>query len=293
MVTGLVGPYMVLLHTAMRFHGLAGLTMLLTVLVVASGLVGRFLYTRVPRSPETGGAAARLRDLAPRPPAAHLGAVRRRDRPRRRGPLLRDAAAVTGGDGMKKRPGFISATGYRGGRRRLPRRGRRDAPRRTRALQPRRAERPDQRRPRAEPGRRRRAAGRRHQPRPARRRVQRLPPRPVELAHHRRRLPHVPHPRGRRDQGRGRPPRPARGHADVADLHRVPPRAQRAQRGAHRARRGGLRLRARHDRVLAQDPSQDRVGRQLHLRRLPPQGLREVRPGALRRRATPTSTPPS
>ena len=31
MVTGLVGPYMVLLHTAMRFHGLAGLTMLLTV----------------------------------------------------------------------------------------------------------------------------------------------------------------------------------------------------------------------------------------------------------------------
>lgn len=61
MVTGLVGPYMVLLHTAMRFHGLAGLTMLLTVLVVASGLVGRFLYTRVPRSPQ---AAARRRAFA-------------------------------------------------------------------------------------------------------------------------------------------------------------------------------------------------------------------------------------
>ncbi len=55
MVTGLVGPYMVLLHTAMRFHGFAGLTMLLTALVVASGLVGRFLYTRVPRSPRAGG----------------------------------------------------------------------------------------------------------------------------------------------------------------------------------------------------------------------------------------------
>ena len=55
MVTGLVGPYMVLLHTAMRFHGLAGLTMLLTVVVVASGLVGRFLYTRVPRSPAAAG----------------------------------------------------------------------------------------------------------------------------------------------------------------------------------------------------------------------------------------------
>jgi hypothetical protein len=55
MVTGLVGPYMVLLHTAMRFRGIAGLAMLLTVVVVASGLVGRFLYTRVPRSPEAGG----------------------------------------------------------------------------------------------------------------------------------------------------------------------------------------------------------------------------------------------
>ena len=92
MVTGLVGPYMVLLHTAMRFNGLAGLTMLLTVVVVASGLVGRYLYTRVPRAPEAGGAAARPRHVAPRPPAAHVGAVRRRDRPHRRGPLLRDAA---------------------------------------------------------------------------------------------------------------------------------------------------------------------------------------------------------
>ena len=56
MVTGLVGPYMVLLHTAMRFSGLAGLTMLLTLVVVASGVVGRYLYTRVPRTvqgPET------------------------------------------------------------------------------------------------------------------------------------------------------------------------------------------------------------------------------------------------
>ncbi len=49
MVTGLVGPYMVLLHTAMRFAGLAGLAMLLTVVVAASGLVGRYLYAAVPR----------------------------------------------------------------------------------------------------------------------------------------------------------------------------------------------------------------------------------------------------
>ena len=58
MVTGLVGPYMVLLHTAMRFQGLAGLTMLLTVVVVASGLVGRYIYTAVPRTVDGAGAAA-------------------------------------------------------------------------------------------------------------------------------------------------------------------------------------------------------------------------------------------
>lgn len=52
MVTGLVGPYMVLLHTSMRFWGLAGVAMLLTVVVVISGLVGRYLYTAVPRAVE-------------------------------------------------------------------------------------------------------------------------------------------------------------------------------------------------------------------------------------------------
>ena len=58
MVTGLVGPYMVLLHTAMSFSGLAGLTMLLTLVVVASGVVGRYLYTRVPRTVQGPDAAA-------------------------------------------------------------------------------------------------------------------------------------------------------------------------------------------------------------------------------------------
>jgi len=64
MVTGLVGPYMVLLHTAMKFQGLAGLTMLLTVVVVASGLVGRYLYTAVPRTAGDGGVATKRRVLA-------------------------------------------------------------------------------------------------------------------------------------------------------------------------------------------------------------------------------------
>lgn len=64
MVTGLVGPYMVLLHTAMKFEGLAGLTMLLTVVVVASGVVGRYLYTAVPRTAGDDGVGTKRRVLA-------------------------------------------------------------------------------------------------------------------------------------------------------------------------------------------------------------------------------------
>ncbi len=63
MVTGLVGPYMVLLHTAMRFSGLAGLAMLLTVLVVVSGVVGRYIYTAVPRAIDDSEPAASAAEL--------------------------------------------------------------------------------------------------------------------------------------------------------------------------------------------------------------------------------------
>lgn len=52
MFTGLVGPYMVLLHTSMHFRGLAGVAMLLTVVVVGSGLVGRYIYTTIPKAAE-------------------------------------------------------------------------------------------------------------------------------------------------------------------------------------------------------------------------------------------------
>lgn len=48
--TGIVGPYMVLLHSAWRFNGLAGITLLLTGIIVASGFVGRYIYTAVPRT---------------------------------------------------------------------------------------------------------------------------------------------------------------------------------------------------------------------------------------------------
>jgi Prokaryotic cytochrome b561 len=50
--TGLVGPYMVLLHTSWKFNGLAGATTLLTIMIVISGFIGRYIYTRIPRSLE-------------------------------------------------------------------------------------------------------------------------------------------------------------------------------------------------------------------------------------------------
>lgn len=48
--TGIVGPYLVLLHSAWEFNGLAGVVMLMTVIVVLSGFVGRYIYTAVPRT---------------------------------------------------------------------------------------------------------------------------------------------------------------------------------------------------------------------------------------------------
>jgi hypothetical protein len=48
--TGIVGPYMVLLHTSWKFNGLAGLTLILTVIIVISGFIGRYIYTAIPRS---------------------------------------------------------------------------------------------------------------------------------------------------------------------------------------------------------------------------------------------------
>jgi hypothetical protein len=59
--TGLVGPFLVLLHTAGRFHGLAGVLTLLTGVMVLSGLVGRYIYTAVPRTLD--GVEAGVKDL--------------------------------------------------------------------------------------------------------------------------------------------------------------------------------------------------------------------------------------
>jgi hypothetical protein len=62
---------MVLTHTAFEFRGLAGFTMLLAVVVVASGFVGRYFYTAIPRS--LAGAEATDRELQ-----AEIGRVQAR-----------------------------------------------------------------------------------------------------------------------------------------------------------------------------------------------------------------------
>ncbi|MFQ5575567.1 MAG: hypothetical protein ACE5G8_01120 [Anaerolineae bacterium] len=59
--TGLVGPYMVVLHTAWQFNGLAGVVTLLTAVVVISGFIGRYIYTAIPRT--TGGAELAAQEL--------------------------------------------------------------------------------------------------------------------------------------------------------------------------------------------------------------------------------------
>jgi hypothetical protein len=48
--TGIVGPFMVLLHSSWKFNGLAGVIMLLTVIIVLSGFIGRYVYTSIPRT---------------------------------------------------------------------------------------------------------------------------------------------------------------------------------------------------------------------------------------------------
>lgn len=48
--TGLVGPFMVLLHSSWKFNGLAGVVTLLTGVIVVSGFIGRYLFTRIPRT---------------------------------------------------------------------------------------------------------------------------------------------------------------------------------------------------------------------------------------------------
>ena len=99
--TGLVGPYLVLLHTSWKFNGLAGVVTALMITVVLSGVVGRYIYTAVPRTvdgamveaaelePQIAAAEADLqRWLAGRPEADQGLAQRMAALPTTGGPLL-------------------------------------------------------------------------------------------------------------------------------------------------------------------------------------------------------------
>jgi hypothetical protein len=59
--TGIVGPFLLLLHTAWSFRGLAGVVMLMTIMVVLSGFFGRYIYTAIPRTSE--GAVLEKKEL--------------------------------------------------------------------------------------------------------------------------------------------------------------------------------------------------------------------------------------
>ncbi|CAG0943940.1 hypothetical protein ANRL1_01532 [Anaerolineae bacterium] len=62
--TGIVGPFLVLLHSAFMVGGLAGFAMLMTGIVVLSGFAGRYIYTAVPRT--RAGVEVNRDDLAAR-----------------------------------------------------------------------------------------------------------------------------------------------------------------------------------------------------------------------------------
>lgn len=49
-VMGMVGPFLILMHTGLKLHGLAGLALALTGVVAASGFVGRYLYAAIPHT---------------------------------------------------------------------------------------------------------------------------------------------------------------------------------------------------------------------------------------------------
>jgi len=47
---GLVGAFLIMLHGSGKFHGLAGVAAVVMLVMIASGFVGRYLYTAAPRT---------------------------------------------------------------------------------------------------------------------------------------------------------------------------------------------------------------------------------------------------
>ena len=73
--TGIVGPYLVILHSAWSFNGLAGALTAMTIVVVGSGFIGRYIYTAVPRTAD--GVMVEAQDLRMQIDALRLGAAER------------------------------------------------------------------------------------------------------------------------------------------------------------------------------------------------------------------------
>jgi hypothetical protein len=82
-VTGLVGPFLIALHSAGHLHGVGGWAGIATAIVVGSGFTGRYLYTAIPRAPgggelSPGEIEAQLSGAELRLSGADLGARARR-----------------------------------------------------------------------------------------------------------------------------------------------------------------------------------------------------------------------
>lgn len=76
-VTGLVGPFLVLMHTGLQFRGLAGVTFGLTALIVLSGFIGRYLYTALRRQMGNRSQSRRASQLEAEQLAAELAGMQK------------------------------------------------------------------------------------------------------------------------------------------------------------------------------------------------------------------------
>ena len=100
---------MVLLHSSWKFNGLAGATTLLTIIIVISGFIGRYIYTQIPRTLEgveietpsgqfqagrPGACPPIAGDLAHHPHPDRDGALHCRFYPYRRGIVLCNLATI-------------------------------------------------------------------------------------------------------------------------------------------------------------------------------------------------------
>lgn len=108
-VTGIVGPCLVLLHTGFAFRGIAGASFVLVALVMVSGIVGRFAYTAVPKPPP-GYAADVMRGWTEA--TAQLGV------PRRTGAVAADTASIGVRDVPRIEPQRLAHQARVAGRRR-------------------------------------------------------------------------------------------------------------------------------------------------------------------------------